>query len=87
MLHTALTSLFLGITFFVTAQINYSANDVVTPYTGGFRTGVNFGEYSGFDEIQQANLAAGNRALQTTRRRSEIHSTCFVRGIYGNSRL
>lgn len=42
------------------AQVNYTANDQVTPYEGGFRPGLNSGIYAGFTDEDLANLAAGN---------------------------
>ncbi len=42
------------------AQVNYTANDLVRPYTGGFRAGVNFDVYRGFSDEDLALLAAGS---------------------------
>jgi PKD repeat protein len=44
-------------------QPNYTANDRVTPYTGGFRAGVNFDIFRGFSDEDLATLAAGNPKL------------------------
>ena len=41
------------------AQVNYTANDQVTPYTAPFRPAVNLGAYPGFSDAQLAELAAG----------------------------
>ena len=44
-------------------QVNYTANDVNQPYTGGFRAGVNPGYHgSNWDNTTLAALAAGNPA-------------------------
>ena len=42
------------------AQVGYTANDQITPYTGGFRPGVNPAYYNGWTDQQIADLAAGN---------------------------
>lgn len=42
------------------AQVNYTANEQVLPYTGSFRPGLNSGVYPGFTDEHLANLAAGN---------------------------
>lgn len=53
--------LFIFFSFsFLKAQVNYSANDQVLPYTNGFRLGVNSGVYPGFTDEDLATLAAGN---------------------------
>ena len=52
----------LGLTT-LSAQINYTANEKVTPYTGKFRMGINMGYYPGWDNRSLANIAAGNPAL------------------------
>ena len=62
---TRLTFFFLLIAFFATlpfsqAQVNYTANDIVRPYTGGFKAGVNFDIYRGFSDEDLALLAAGS---------------------------
>ena len=44
----------------VQAQVNYTANNIVRPYTGGFRAGVNFDIYRGFSDEDLALLAAGS---------------------------
>lgn len=59
-----LTLIFFTIaTGLLSAQINYTANEKVTPYTGKFRMGINMGYYSGWDNRSLANIAAGNPAL------------------------
>jgi PKD repeat protein len=50
----------------LSAQPNYTANDRVVPYNGGFRAGVNFDIFRGFSDEDLANLAAGNPKLGTT---------------------
>lgn len=42
------------------AQVNYTANDKVVPYTGKFRMGINMGYYPGWDNKTLADIAAGN---------------------------
>ncbi len=42
------------------SQINFTANNGIKPYTGGFRAGVNFDIYRGFTSGDQAILAAGS---------------------------
>ena len=44
----------------LSAQVDYTANDQVTPYNGGFRPGLNSGAYPGFTDEDLADLAAGN---------------------------
>lgn len=44
------------------AQVNYSANNQVLPYEGGFHPAANIGEYTAFSENQLALLAAGGPA-------------------------
>lgn len=48
---------------FVQAQINYTANDQVTPYDGHFRLGSNMGAYSNWTDDDLANIAVGNPNL------------------------
>ncbi len=45
------------------AQVDYTANDAVTPYDGGFRPGLNSGEYPGFSDELLGDLAAGNALI------------------------
>ncbi len=45
-----------------TAQVSYSANDLVQPYTLGFHPAANIGQYTAFSEEQLAVLAAGGPA-------------------------
>jgi PKD repeat protein len=52
--------LFLFIVTPIFAQVDYTANDQVTPYDGGFRPGLNSGFYPGFTDEDLADLAAGN---------------------------
>ena len=44
-------------------NVNYTANDQVTPYTGVFRPGTNVGYNPPWTDEEMANLAAGNPAL------------------------
>jgi GEVED domain/Secretion system C-terminal sorting domain len=48
---------------FANAQVNFTARDQVTPYTGRFRAGVNLGYYPGWDNKTLADVAAGNPAV------------------------
>ncbi|HFA50049.1 MAG TPA: PKD domain-containing protein [Bacteroidetes bacterium] len=48
---------------FAQAQVNYTANDQVTPYDGYFHPSANIGEYTSFSEKTLAELAAGNPAI------------------------
>jgi Secretion system C-terminal sorting domain/Domain of unknown function DUF11/HYR domain len=43
-------------------QVNFTANNQVTPYTGRFRAGVNLGYYPLWGNQQMADVAAGNPA-------------------------
>ncbi len=45
--------------FKLSAQPNFTANDVIKPYDGVFRPGVNFDIYPGFTDQDLASLAAG----------------------------
>ncbi|HFB99645.1 MAG TPA: HYR domain-containing protein, partial [Phaeodactylibacter sp.] len=54
------TLLLLCVSLGLFAQVSYTANDQVTPYTGGFRPGVNPAFYNGWTDQQVADLAAGN---------------------------
>ncbi len=56
-----LLCLLLGIS--LQAQVNYSANDTIVPYTGYFRAGTNLGAYPGFSDEFLAEIAAGNPAI------------------------
>ncbi len=42
------------------AQVNYTANDQVTPYTGRFLPGINLRYLPPWDNFDQADIAAGN---------------------------
>jgi len=50
-------------TFAATAQVNYTANDQVTPYTGFFRPGINYDYYPPYTNTDLNNIAAGNPTL------------------------
>ena len=55
--------LFFSLPFFLQGQVNYTANDINEPYTGGFRAGVNPGYHgSNWNNTTLAALAAGNPA-------------------------
>jgi GEVED domain/Secretion system C-terminal sorting domain len=45
------------------AQVNFTANNQVTPYTGAFRPGINMGYNPGWENQQLANIAVGNATL------------------------
>lgn len=45
------------------AQVNFSANDQITPYDSYFHPSANIGEYTSFSENTLAELAAGNDLL------------------------
>ncbi|PHN02461.1 T9SS type A sorting domain-containing protein [Flavilitoribacter nigricans] len=45
------------------SQINFTANQEVRSYRGGFRTGVNFGYYQGWTDEQLAAISVGDPAL------------------------
>ena len=47
----------------LTAQINYTANDQVTPYQGSFGFGANMGWYNGWTDDQLADISVGNDNL------------------------
>jgi GEVED domain/Secretion system C-terminal sorting domain len=47
----------------VSAQPGYTADDLVTPYTGQYRTGMNMGYFPGWDNYKLADIAAGNPAV------------------------
>ncbi len=53
-------ALVIGIGVQLFAQVNTTANDAITPYTGSFRPGINLGYFPPFNDIDLANLAAGN---------------------------
>ncbi len=57
---------FLILLLFITAQfqaqINFTANDVVPPYTGDFGFGANMGYNPPWSDTQLADIAAGNEA-------------------------
>jgi Domain of unknown function DUF11/Secretion system C-terminal sorting domain/HYR domain len=52
----------LMLTFQLSAQVNFTANNQVTPYTGRFRAGVNLGYYPLWGNQQLADISAGNPA-------------------------
>ncbi len=45
------------------AQVNYTANNLIKPYTGDFRAAMNLGYYPPFNEEQLAILSAGSKDL------------------------
>ena len=45
------------------AQVNYTAHDQITPYTGKFRLGNNPGYFPNWTNAQLADIAAGNPAV------------------------
>ncbi len=45
------------------AQVNYTANNRVVPYTGRFRPGVNMGYYPQWTNQQLADISAGNPSI------------------------
>jgi len=56
-------SLIFSSSLLLNGQVNYTANDINDPYTGGFRAGVNPGYHgSNWDNTTLAALAAGNPA-------------------------
>ena len=48
--------------FPLNAQVNFTANNQVAPYTGKFRPGINQGYYPGWTNQTLADLSAGNPA-------------------------
>jgi len=42
------------------AQVNFTANDTVPPFSGDFAYGSNMGYYPAWDDMQLADIAAGN---------------------------
>ncbi len=60
MLRGLLFSLALLASFYSFAQVDYTANDQVTPYDGGFKPGINFDYYPPYTNEDLANLASGN---------------------------
>ncbi len=58
------TFLIFGLAIFsASAQINYTANQQVTPYNGPYRAGINMGYYPGWTNQSLADIAAGNPGL------------------------
>jgi uncharacterized repeat protein (TIGR01451 family) len=55
--------LVLGMAFCLSAQVNYTANTQIKPYTGDFRAAMNLGYYPPFNEEQLAILSAGSTSL------------------------
>ncbi len=55
-----LFALVFGLGLHLFGQVNTTANDVNTPYTGYFRPGINLGYYPPFNDKDLGNLAAGN---------------------------
>ncbi len=62
-INLCLCALCCCISISVVAQVSYTANQHVTPYTKPFRPGVNMGYYPGWDNQSLADVAAGNVAL------------------------
>ncbi len=58
---TTLLLVWLGVS--LSAQVNYTANNQIKPYTGDFRAAMNLGYYPPFNEEQLAILSAGSAAL------------------------
>lgn len=61
--HLLLIILIISILPSLVAQVNFTANDVVTPYDGHFRAGSNFGLYPGFTDQMLGTLAGGQSEL------------------------
>ncbi len=55
--------LFSIFAFSAIAQVNYTANNQVTPYTGFFRPGINLGYFPPYNDTDLGNIAAGNPEL------------------------
>ncbi len=49
-----------ALSFWLFAQANFTANELVSPYAGGFRPSANMGAYGSFSDETLAELAAGN---------------------------
>jgi hypothetical protein len=45
------------------AQVNFTANNQITPYTGVYRPGINMGYVPGWSNQELANISAGNSAI------------------------
>ena len=60
---STLTLLLVLMTSYLTAQVNYTAKDQVTPYTEPFLFGSNFGYNPPWQDEQLADIAAGNPTL------------------------
>jgi len=58
-----LSALFLVSSLTLSAQVNYTANDINPTYSGRFRPGVNLGYLPPWNNFQLGELAAGNPAL------------------------
>ena len=56
--------IFLGLSYFLPAQVNYTANDAghVPVYTNTFLNGCNMGYYDSWDDETLSDIAAGNAA-------------------------
>jgi len=56
--------IFLGLSYFLPAQVNYTANDAghVPVYTNTFLNGSNMGYYDSWDDETLSDIAAGNAA-------------------------
>jgi len=59
-------SLFITSISLSTGQVNYTANDINTPYSGGYSPGVNLGYYGGnWDDNKLGDISAGNPSADT----------------------
>ena len=56
--------LLIGLFGLVDAQVNYTANDQITPYTGKYRFGANMGYYPPWTDEDLATIAAGDPSQQ-----------------------
>ena len=54
--------LFLTATVAAQGQVNFTANDTVPPFSGDFAYGSNMGYYPAWEDMQLADIAAGNPA-------------------------
>lgn len=59
-LYAAFIFLFIGAYSTTLAQINYTANDQVTPYDGIFRFGMNLGYYPDWPDYRLGSLSSGD---------------------------
>jgi len=64
MIQKIFATLFLfGVSLITIAQVNFTANDEVRPFTGPFGYGTNLGYYEGWTDEELVNIAAGNPSL------------------------